>query len=240
KQIGWIDDPTNADQRYERPRVRKKLGEADGEAAIAQALKAGAEAARRRELLGDAAAKLIRGHAGLLAPGLFRLGPDFFETEQAEPAILALRILLAVAGGTPHLPDAARTQGLFARLAAGGPVRAVLSRALIDRRKAGAFLLREARGLPAASGLRDGSVWDGRYRLLAPSSDFGVTQASPLDEEGEHVSGADGPDSLVRQASGAQPALITGWNTAQVLAPCVRYLQSFAIAPARAAAALAG
>ena len=85
------------------------------------------------------------------APGLLRLQPDFFQAGHAEPATYALRILLAVAGGTPHLPDAARAEALFARLSAGGSVRAVLSRTLVDRRKAGTFLLREARGLPAAT-----------------------------------------------------------------------------------------
>src|SRR5690606_9889315 len=130
KRIAWIDDPTNADQRYERPRVRKRLCEVDGEAATAQALKDGAAAAGRRASSSERAAGLIREHARSPAPGLLRLRSDFFRAEHAEPAVLALRILLAVAGGTPHLPDAARSEALFARLAAGSPFRAVLSRTL--------------------------------------------------------------------------------------------------------------
>jgi tRNA(Ile)-lysidine synthase len=236
KQIGWIDDPTNVNQRYERPRVRKKLGETDGEEAIAQALKVGAEAARQRERLGNAAAELIRDHADRPAPGLLRLQPGFFQAGHAEPAIYALRILLAVAGGTPHLPDAARAEALFAGLSAGGQIRAVLSRTLIDQRKAGTFLLREARGLPAVTEVCDGFVWDGRYRFLAPSSGLGSERPnSPF--RGEHASA---PDSLLRLAAAAQPALPPEWGAVPVLAPWARYLPSFDIAPARAVAELIG
>jgi tRNA(Ile)-lysidine synthase len=236
KQIEWIDDPSNVNQRYERPRVRKKLGEAGGEEAIAQALKMGAEAAKRRNLYGNAAAKLIRDHAGRLAPGLLRLQPDFFQAEHVEAAILALRILLAVTGGTPHLPDAARTEALFVRLAAGGSVRAVLSRTLVDQRKVGTFILREARGLPAVGQARDGSVWDGRYRLLARSSGLGSERPnSPIG--GGH---ATAPDSLLRQAAAGEPALPPEWTAVPILAPWARYLPSFDIAPARIVAELIG
>ncbi len=79
-QIGWIDDPTNLNQRYERPRVRKKLGEAGGETAIADALRIASEAARKRHALGVEAAELIQLHADRPAAGLLRLHPDFFRT----------------------------------------------------------------------------------------------------------------------------------------------------------------
>ena len=70
KQIGWIDDPTNLNQRYERPRVRKRLGEAGGETAIADALRIASEAARKRHELGVEAAELIQLHADRPAAGL--------------------------------------------------------------------------------------------------------------------------------------------------------------------------
>lgn len=232
RNVGWSDDPTNLNQRYERPRIRSKLAEGDGDTAVAEALAVAAEAAKRRELLGDAAAALIRKHADRPAPGLLRLRPDFFQAP-SEAAIYALRILLAVAGGTPHLPDEARAAALHARLAAGGKVRAVLSRTLVDLRKTGVFLLREARGLPAAGDLQ-AHVWDGRYRIAGsptpPSRDDTVAE-----RERDPV-----PEALLRLAAAAQPELPAGRTAIPVLAPWARFLPSFDLAPARAVAELIG
>lgn len=237
RQVGWIDDPTNVNQHYERPRLRKKLGEADGEAAIAEALKLAGEAARQREALGHEAAELIRDHAVRTAPGLLQLRPDFFKATDADAAIYTLRILLAVAGGTPHLPDETRVANLFARLAADGPVRAVLSRTLLDQRKAGAFLLREARGLPDT--LQEG-IWDGRYRIVARSPDFHSAGPPPALPEEEPADAGMIPESLLRLAAAARPVLPSTWTASPIIAPWARYLPSFDLAPARAVAQLLG
>ena len=245
--IGWIDDPTNLDQRYERPRVRKKLGEAGGETAIADALEIAGEAARKREALGKEAARLIRNHVDRPARGLLRLQPDFFLERHAEAAVYALRVLLAVAGGTPHLPDQTRTAALHARLAAGEQLRSVLSRTLVDQRKAGVFLLREARGLPGAKSLQEGLVWDGRYRIAAVAPAVGADPlTSPRHEEettgvGTHSSHLGPvPDSLLRLAAAAQPALPATLTTVPILAPWARFLPSFDLAAAQALADLIG
>lgn len=232
KGVGWFDDPTNVNQHYERPRVRKKLGEANGDAAIAGALNLAGEAARRRTLLGEAAAELIRAHVDRPAPGLLHLQPDFLLARHADAPVHALRILLAVTGGTPHLPDEARTAALHEKLAAGGPVRAVLSRTLVDRRKAGIFLLREARSLPEAGDVRDGAVWDGRYGIVGPS----LAQHDHSLSNGKEDPSV--PDNLLRQAAAAEPVLPTGWRAVPLLAPWARYLPSFDLAPARAVAEL--
>ena len=243
-QIGWIDDPTNLNQRYERPRVRKRLAEAGGETAIADALKIAGEAARKREALGKEAARLIRDHANRPAVGLLRLQPDFFREQHAEAAVLALRILLAAAGGTSHLPDQARTTALHARLAAGEQVRSVLSRTLVDQRKAGVFLLREARGLPNVKPLQEGLVWDGRYRIAAASPGFRAGPPTSFREGGEPDTRSSPvgpvPDSLLRLAVAAQPALPAALAAIPILAPWARYLPSFDLAPAHALAELIG
>jgi tRNA(Ile)-lysidine synthase len=177
---------------------------------------------------------LIREHADLPAPGLLRLRPDFLRTKDTDAAIYALRILLAVTGGTPHLPDEARAEALYRRFAVGASVRAVLSRTLADRRKAGIFLLREARGPPSIKEVRDGIVWDGRYRIASPKP-----PSHHLFATGEKKPDAV-PESLLRQAAAAQPMLPPEWTAVPVLAPWTRYLPSFDLAPARAVAELVG
>lgn len=232
RNVGWSDDPTNLNQRYERPRVRRKLAEEDGDAAVAQALAVAADAATRREQLGDAAAELIREHVDRPAPGLLRLQPDFFRA-RPDAALYALRILLAVAGGTPHLPDEARAAALHARLAAGGPVRAVLSRTLVDRRKTGVFLLREARNLPEAHDLH-AQIWDGRYRIAGPLGPPLGDRSLVPSEKGPV------PETLIRLAAGAQPELPADRTAVPVLAPWALFLPSFDLAPALAVAELIG
>lgn len=226
RKIGWIDDPTNVDERYERPAIRKRLADAAGAAAIAEALRIAGEAAQHRIVIGRDAARLIETFAERPAPGLLRLRPDFLNAG-SDAAIYALRILLAVAGGTNHLPDEQRSAALHQRLAARTPLRAVLSRTLVDSRASGVFLLREARNLPEWT---DGAIWDGRYATLLEAPIASVASVSPPD--------ADVPDSLLRKAAAAEPP--DKLVTVPVLAPWARYLPSFDLAPARAVASLIG
>jgi tRNA(Ile)-lysidine synthase len=232
KGVGWLDDPSNVSDRYERPRVRKALSETQ----IVQALKIAGEASADRTAIGEAAARLIGDHAYRAAPGLLRLSPDFLRTDRQDAAVYALRILLAVAGGTEHLPDNARTAALYARLASGEPVRAVLSRALIDRRRDGIHLLRERRGLPASASLPDGAVWDGRYRIVAGAESAPAGAAPPVTAADEF----DAPASLVRQAAASLPNAGPGRVAVPVAAPWARYLPLFDLAPARAVVGLIG
>ena len=94
--IGWIDDPTNEDPAYERPRLRKSLGRRGGEERIEAALRTGIEAAAKRLADGNGAASLICVHATQAAPGLTRLDRQF--AGEGETAVHSMRILLAVAG----------------------------------------------------------------------------------------------------------------------------------------------
>lgn len=155
--IGWIDDPSNADRRYERVRVRQDRGESARPCAD--------EAAGRRRQLSTGAADLIKHYATIHAGCLIALSP---EALSAEPAILrhALATLVAVAGGKPHRPGMVAMDRLMRLIASGSPGRMTLTRALVQCRRDGVYLMREIRDvLPRPVPPQSTILWDGRYRV---------------------------------------------------------------------------
>lgn len=243
----WMDDPSNSDRRFERARTRTELADGEVENLAAEAAAAGA----LREALGRRAAALIRAHAGLAAPGLVRLDKGFTAADDSEAAIYALRILLAAIGGREHLPDAEKTAALLAGLA-HPPFRATLSRSVADARRAGIFLYREWRGLPQPRPFAVG-IWDGRFRLEGSGIGQIVAPSGPETAAAEATK-TDIPASLARAAHATRPALPrlgrfsglldeaegSAQRAVPIVAPWARYLPSFDIEPARAAAELLG
>lgn len=142
--IGWIDDPTNVDRTYERPRMREAMTTASdnlaAEAALLEVVEAGAE----REALGVQATHLITAHAERDPSGVVLLEPAFAAFGDTAAATYALRLLLATVGGSEHLPDHERSAALFARLGEPG-LRATLSRCVVENRKDGLRIRREKR-----------------------------------------------------------------------------------------------
>ena len=251
--VGWIEDPTNTDEHFERPRIRAALHEGRAAHRFADSMAATAGAATMRETVSRHAAILIRDFASQPTPGLVRLDPAFAGGDR-HAAVTAMRMLLATVGGTPFPPDEARTAALFDRLGTPG-LCATLSRTVIDVRRAGIFLRRERRDLPAASIAIGGMVWDGRRRinfrdeggglLIEPLGNAPATER-PLPENGV-------PDSLLRAANAAEPAFRhdperTALSSrkpsdAEVLplvAPFARFLPSFDLDLAAALADLVG
>lgn len=244
---GWMDDPTNEDHSYERPRVRATLDEPG----IAAALKVAEAAGRNRSDLDARAASLVRRHASRPARGLFRLDPAFADEEDRAAAIHALRLLLSTIGGLPMLPDEAAVTSLLEALGKGGSHRATLARVLVDARRTGIFLLREARGLPAPMRAVDGMLWDGRFRVsMRKTAPAPVVRAGAVLCRGGPVAGTlpnpfplpDVPESLVRAALAAEPEVdCAGENVAlmPVIAPFARFLPGFDVQSAGILAELA-
>ena len=252
--VEWTDDPTNADTRFERPRLRAGADSAAGDDGGAAAI---AAAGQGREDLSLAAAALVRNHAGLPRPGLIHLAPAFLAQSAIDARVHALRILLAVSGGSAHLPEESRTAALLERLA-DPPHRATLSRALVLSRRDGVWMCRETRGLPQGDTLRDGMVWDGRYRLrlARPVSVAEVASAGPESAPAPEAH-PDLPSLSVRAAAAAMPLVRPHWDSdanraatqpghganvsvTPVAAPWARYLSGFDLAVARAVSRLIG
>lgn len=249
RNVAWVDDPTNADHRYERARVRQELaGRSDGERARLLEI-AGAAAARRGRVTA-LSARLVADFVRQIEPGVLRADPAFGRVADGEAACHALRALLSVAGGTGFLPDAARTERLLHRLSQPS-FRGTLSRALVVVRRDGIWLARETRGLPAPRVLRSGDVWDGRFRVSAAAGaaciapqraiegvDHGTDDASPAAVRRAAAAARPGkcaPDGLAEAASplGADEAI-------PVLGPYHHLLPSFDLPLARALAKLVG
>jgi len=261
RDIGWIEDPTNADTRFERPRVRAALARGEGERRVAEALAKAGQAAGEREDVGHRAAALIEAFASSPVPGLIRLDRDFTEHEDHLAAAYALRILLATAGGMSFLADEARSAALLARMRSA-PLCATLSRTAIDARRTGIFLRRENRNLPAPAPAVDNRLWDNRRRItlngritlndgpddlvIAPMGAAAAMKASLR---------KDIPSSLSHAALAAEPSLWSGGECLDfagdnagpqsvsfvpAVAPFARFLPSFDLEPATAVAALVG
>ncbi|OBQ78911.1 tRNA lysidine(34) synthetase TilS [Mesorhizobium sp. WSM3873] len=252
--VGWTEDPTNVDRRFERPRLRISLAGRDGEARFKKAIAKAGQAAAERENLGQRAAALIGAFASQPAPGLIRLDRDFASGEDSEAAVYAFRILLATVGGVTFLVDEARCRALFEHLRSG-TLCATLSRTVVDARRTNIFLHREARNLPAVPAAEQ-ALWDGRRRITLSDRPSGlvIAPAGPGAAKRFTPEG-DVPASLLRKALAAEPALWRGGErldlaggdaappaTAIVpaVSPFTRFLPSFDLRPAAAVAALIG
>lgn len=200
--VPWIDDPTNKDMRFERPRVRQDLLGRP----INGLLRIAADAARERERLGGVIADVMRKHLCLSSPGLLQFPEGVLREMERDAAIYLLRVLLAVSGGASHLPDQQRSSDLLDRMLTGCR-RATLSRAVISARREHLYLHREQRDLPS-SPFRDGVMWDRRYRIVAPKD----TEACRISALGSDAAlqfdpNPSLPKGVARAAFAAEPAL---------------------------------
>lgn len=197
--IGWSDDPSNADRRFARPRLRAlaaPLAEAGlTPAALATAARRLARADAAIEAATDAlAATALSRHAG----GFATLNVDALHGAPEEVALRTLARALGGVGGEPYGPRLERLERLWdelTRRAAGERFRRTLGGAVVDVRGAVAFVHREAgrRGLPSLPLAPGGSLaWDGRFRAgLSPAAPSAVTIAA-LGTGGRAVVGAAG------------------------------------------------
>jgi tRNA(Ile)-lysidine synthase len=145
--LDWVEDPSNADPRFARARLRA-AGGAGGLEAAARAF--AARRAREEAALAARAARAV----SLLPEGCARLDLAALGSDARAAALLA-RVLRAVSGAA-HAPSESRAAALLAR------GQGTLGGA---RLLASGWVVREAPAGPAPA--LPGAIWDGRFRLLA-------------------------------------------------------------------------
>lgn len=171
REIAWVEDPSNADLRALRPRLRAFLADPDGTGPGVAAL---CQAARRAGI--DRAAQEAE-TASVLA-GRVAIHPEGFALLSCRAGLptAALAALIQAVSGAPFPPPSQSVLALAAapRPATLGGVRLMAA----GRLGADLLLAREERAIgppvPAARGI----VWDGRFRLAAGTAPEGTTIAA--------------------------------------------------------------
>ena len=156
--IGWTDDPSNADPRFDRVRARAALAalaplglDAAGLAATAARL------ADARLVLEDAARALAAEALTADRCGAIHLRLALMRAARPETALRLLGAALAAVAGAPYPPRRAALEALWAT--AGVP-RASLHGCLVGQRRGALWIARE----PAAFA-ETAPLWDNRWRL---------------------------------------------------------------------------
>ncbi|MCO5732007.1 tRNA lysidine(34) synthetase TilS [Rhizobium sp. SSA_523] len=173
--IGFIDDPSNVDLRFERAALRasRQLDLAEASHRLRQIRAAGAA----RIGLNQAAAGLLdrhlRLHHAFLHPSMMerRAAPvaRFSAAALDEPLDVlthALGMTAAVLGGKPHVPSRNSMARVMASLRGQPACRVTAGGVVFERRREALFLLREERGLPVLFvEAGESAIWDGRFRI---------------------------------------------------------------------------
>jgi tRNA(Ile)-lysidine synthase len=233
--VAWADDPSNADDRFERVRARAALPPLATLGLGPERLAATAQAmARAREALEAATAELARGCVEEGAAGDLMLDPGPL---RAAPEELRLRLLAAAlvwVSGAVYRPRLARLEAALAAidqatvghgLTLHGCVLRARARRIAIRRE----LARVAPAVPVKAGR-----WDGRWQLegTPPEGEgllIGALGAGAAARLGEHAPG------VSREALATTPAI---WRAGELVAapvarpdPHLRFRRASAVPP---------
>ena len=154
RRVGWIEDPSNRDRRYERVRVRQS----------GMTIGSPEQAAMRRTAVERDGAMLAARHLGLSPLGFARLSEDVLEMP-GDPRDLLLASILAVVSGSGYRVSMRRAAELVSRLRSGIE-KATFGGCLVSRKRGVIVVCREhARAPMMPISAAGGEIWDGRFRL---------------------------------------------------------------------------
>jgi tRNA(Ile)-lysidine synthase len=186
--IPFVSDPSNADPRFERARLRQRI---DALAALGLTPEALALSARRlrraREALDAAARDFLAEHSDMSEAGYATLDREALEAAPREIALRALGQLIAAVGGGETPVQLAKLETLIAALEASPDKAHTLGRCRLETVSGRLGLFREVRGggLPVTE-LRPGerTLWDNRFRVELGAAAPGAMTVKALGEPG--------------------------------------------------------
>ena len=166
----WIEDPSNADPRFARARLRALMPALAAEGMTADRL---AETARRmrraRAALEAAAADLHRAAVTEDRAGFCRVDAAVLAGAPEDIGLRVLARVLMGVGGSDYPPRLERLERLYGALTGDGVSGATLSGCRIVPAGGGAMICRERgrAGLPAEGLAGSPVLWDRRFRIEA-------------------------------------------------------------------------
>ncbi|WP_026620267.1 tRNA(Ile)-lysidine synthase [Ensifer sp. WSM1721] len=202
--VGWLEDPSNANPKFERVRVRARLAASEHEPAPSLGGRQRAASSARSAALIE---KHIRVHDVLVAEVSSRQAGDIDDPDWRR----ALLTVAAILGGRDHLPARATVERLSGFLRSGEPGRLTAGRVVFDRRSGALYLYREARNLPLLE-IRPGEkgVWDGRFTVTSKGPALTVTAApAPGERRMQRLIDAGLPMGVAKRASLVAPHIAT-------------------------------
>jgi tRNA(Ile)-lysidine synthase len=174
--LGHVDDPSNADERFERVRVRRALSDLDAQGLLTTRalLEVAARAREAANRLALAEEEVFRAGRGSFSPNGSAL-LDAASIDAARDGGLIARLINAVSGSM-HEPNAARVGAVVTAALAGrtgtlgGAIILVCGGELVVAREPAAALGRHGDPAPPETPLDPGecALWDGRFIVTNP------------------------------------------------------------------------
>ncbi|WP_275784864.1 tRNA lysidine(34) synthetase TilS [Pararhizobium gei] len=217
----WFEDPSNTNRRFERVRIREDLAERTGSANTGAGLERLQSSGR--------AADLVSRYAKEFERLIIRLDPAVAENMDNSDCRQAVLSLVAITGGKTHLTGKETARRLAAFLKRREDGRMTAGRVVIDYRRTGVYLYREARELPdIVIGPGDSEIWDGRFRIINRGRSpvrVGVVQNRA--EVVARLIAAGCPEAVAKRAAHAAPDLSALGSDSAAVEPVLSLYDTF-------------
>ncbi|CAL9914895.1 tRNA(Ile)-lysidine synthase [Candidatus Liberibacter solanacearum] len=225
RNIGWCEDPSNADDRFERVRVRRLIQGIDPHKMYRKIEKF----RNLRIAVNNNVATLIPQYLKVHWQSVIALSENVLNIDLILLSYL-LKVSIAICGGKTSFPGYRSMERVIAYLKNQKKGCISIGRVVIDRRVNFLWITRAVRDLPTVNlHLKETAVWDGRYRFTNSSNESIRIGAKVYNKEMDFSSGM--PSIVAQRAFSSLPSEEGG---EPVIAPFSRFITIFDLPVAHA------